>query len=83
MTETEGSHRFSTLDGEKYGKNSALSSMESDSYSEGVVINASEIADYTNKSEPITECNKWIYKEYRHTFNNSAICFYKSTKTCL
>jgi len=59
MTETEGSHRFSTLDGEKYGKNSALSSMESDSYSEGVVINASEIADYTNKSEPIVECNKF------------------------
>jgi ribonucleoside-triphosphate reductase len=23
------------------------------------VINASEIADYTNKSEPITECNKF------------------------
>ncbi len=58
MTETESSTRFATLDGEKYGKNSALSSMESDSYSEGVVINASEIADYTAKSEPISECNK-------------------------
>jgi ribonucleoside-triphosphate reductase len=33
MTETEGSHRFATLDGEKYGKNSALNSMESDFYS--------------------------------------------------
>ena len=32
--------------------------MEGDSYSEGVVINASEIADLTNKSEPITECNR-------------------------
>ena len=31
MTETEGSHHFATLDGVKYGKNSALSSMESDS----------------------------------------------------
>ncbi len=59
MTETEGSHRFATLDGEKYGKNSALNSMEGDSYSEGVVINASEIGDYTLKSEPICECNKF------------------------
>ena len=57
MTETEGSNRFASLDGEKYGKNSALNSMESDSYSEGIVINASEICDYTNKSEPISECN--------------------------
>ncbi len=59
MTETEGSNRFATLDGEKYGKNSALNSMDGDSYSEGVVINASEIGDYTNKSEPITECTKF------------------------
>ena len=59
MTETEGSHRFATLDGEKYGKNSALNSMEGDSYSEGMVINASEIGDYTLKSEPISECNKF------------------------
>ena len=58
MTKTEGSNRFASLDGEKYGKNSALNSMESDSYSEGIVINASEIADYTNKNEPISECNK-------------------------
>ena len=53
MTETEGSTRFVRLDGEKYGKNSALNSMEGDSYSEGVVINASEISDYTIKSEHI------------------------------
>ncbi|MFB3113851.1 MAG: ArsR family transcriptional regulator, partial [Nitrosopumilaceae archaeon] len=59
MTETEGSLRFATLDGEKYGKNSALNSMESDFYSQGVVINASEITDYTNKSEPIVESNKF------------------------
>ncbi len=58
MTETEGSRRFASLDGEKYGKNSALNSMESDSYSEGVVIDASEVANYTNKSEHISECNK-------------------------
>ena len=58
MTETESSTRFATLDGEKYGKNSALNSMEGDSYSEGVVINASDVYDYTNKSDPISECNK-------------------------
>lgn len=58
MTETDGSSRFASLDGEKYGKNSALNSMEDDSYSEGVIINASEVADFTNKSEPISECNK-------------------------
>ena len=30
MTDTEGSTRFARLDGEKYGKNSSLNSMESD-----------------------------------------------------
>jgi len=58
MTDTEGSSRFARLDGEKYGKNSALNSMEGDSYSQGVVINASELADYTAKSESIIEYNK-------------------------
>ena len=33
--------------------------MEGDSYSEGIMINASEIGDYTLKSEPISECNKF------------------------
>jgi len=58
MTETDGSTRFASLDGEKYGKNSALNSMEGDSYSQGITITASEIAEFTNKSEPIVECNK-------------------------
>jgi len=58
MTETEGSTRFVTLDGEKYGKNSALNSMDSDSYSDRITLNASEVSDYTNKSEPISQCNK-------------------------
>lgn len=58
MTKTEGSSRFASLDGEKYGKNSALNSMDGEVYSEGIVINASEIPDYTNKSEHISECNK-------------------------
>jgi len=58
MIETEGSSRFANLDGEKYGKNSALNSMDSDSYSQGIVLNASEIGDYTSKTEVISECNK-------------------------
>ena len=58
MTDTEGSTRFATLDGEKYGKNSSLNSMESDFYSQGTVINSSEIHDYTNKTEVISESNK-------------------------
>ena len=58
MTETESATRFATLDGEKYGKNSSLNSMEGDSYSEGITIDASEVSDYTAKSEPISESNK-------------------------
>ena len=58
MTETEGSERFANLDGEKYGKNSALNSMEGNSYSQGVIISASDVGNYTAKSEPISECNK-------------------------
>jgi len=58
MIETEGSSRFANLDGEKYGKNSALNSMDSDSYSQGIVLNASEIGDYTSKTEIISECNR-------------------------
>ena len=58
MIETEASSRFTTLDGEKYGKNSSLNSMETDSYSQGTVINSSEINDYTPKTEIISESNK-------------------------
>ena len=43
----------------KYGKNSSLNSMESDFYSQGTVINSSEIHDYTNKTEVISESNKF------------------------
>ena len=58
MTETEGSARFATLDGEKYGKNSSLNSMDTDYYSQGIVVNASEVSNLTAKSEVIAECNK-------------------------
>ena len=58
MTESDGSTRFATLDGEKYGKNSVLKTMETDYYSEGMTVDASEISDLTAKSEVISECNK-------------------------
>ncbi|MCH8972523.1 MAG: helix-turn-helix domain-containing protein [Thaumarchaeota archaeon] len=58
MTESDGSSRFASLDGEKYGKNSLLNTIESDSYSEGVDLKGSEISELTTKNEKITECNK-------------------------
>ncbi|HET6517182.1 MAG TPA: anaerobic ribonucleoside-triphosphate reductase [Nitrosopumilaceae archaeon] len=58
MTESEGSSRFASLDGEKYGKNSLLNTLESDSYSEGINLKGSEISGFTAKSEQISECNK-------------------------
>ncbi|MFB5611336.1 MAG: anaerobic ribonucleoside-triphosphate reductase, partial [Nitrosopumilaceae archaeon] len=58
MTESEGSTRFASLDGEKYGKNSLLNTLEADSYSEGINLKSSEIGGFTAKSEPISECNK-------------------------
>ena len=58
MTDTEGSTRFARLDGEKYGKNSSLNSMETDFYSQGTVLNSSDIDEYTPKSEIISESNK-------------------------
>ena len=58
MTETDGSDRFARLDGEKYGKNSALNPEESDSYSQGIILKSEEISEFNNKSEEITECNK-------------------------
>ena len=59
MTETEGAIRFTNLDGEKYGKNSTLNVGDSDYYSQGIVLNADEVENYNNKSDEITECNKF------------------------
>ena len=33
--------------------------MDTDFYSQGIVVNASEVSNYTAKSEPISECNKF------------------------
>ncbi len=58
MTQSDGTPRFTFLDGEKYGKNSLINVLENDSYSEGVILTGSEVAELTNKSEKISECNK-------------------------
>ena len=58
MTESESASRFATLDGEKYGKNSVLQSLEGKPYSEGIVLESFEISELTNKNEKIVECNK-------------------------
>lgn len=59
MTDTDSSERFAEMDGEKYGKNSVLGSTDDRSYSHGVTINASEIHQYSNRSEPISESNRF------------------------
>ncbi len=58
MTESDGASRFATLDGEKYGKNSVLKTIETDSYAEGITLNSAEIANLSTKSEQIAECNR-------------------------
>ena len=57
ITESDSASRFSSLDGEKYGKMSIHPHVEGESYSEGVVIDASEIDAMTAKSEKIAESN--------------------------
>ncbi|MEO9310022.1 MAG: anaerobic ribonucleoside-triphosphate reductase [Nitrososphaera sp.] len=58
MTESDGTARFGSLDGEKYGKMSVLKSLEGESYSEGVVILSSEIDSLSPKAEKVAETNK-------------------------
>ena len=58
MTESDGTNRFGTLDGEKYGKMSVLKSLEGEGYSEGVVLTASELDSMNPKTEKIVEANK-------------------------
>ena len=57
MTESDAATRFSTQDGEKYGKMSIHQFVEDDAYSTGVVLNASEIGGMTLKTDKIVECN--------------------------
>jgi len=57
MTESDAASRFSTLDGEKYGKMSIHQFVEGDAYSTGILLNASEIEEMTLKTDKIVECN--------------------------
>ncbi|HXG13654.1 MAG TPA: anaerobic ribonucleoside-triphosphate reductase [Candidatus Nitrosotenuis sp.] len=58
MTESDGTARFGSLDGEKYGKMSVLKSLEGEGYSEGAVILSSEIDSLSPKAEKVAEANK-------------------------
>ena len=58
MTESDGTPRFGSLDGEKYGKMSVLKSLESGGYSQGVSISALELDSMSVKSEKIADANK-------------------------
>jgi ribonucleoside-triphosphate reductase len=57
MTESDAANRFSSLDGEKYGKTSINQHVMGESYSEGIVLDASEIAEMNPKNEKIVESN--------------------------
>ena len=58
MVDTDGISRFTTLDSEKYGKNSVQSSTSSGLYSQGYSIDAVKSSDLTAKNESILESNK-------------------------
>ena len=58
MTQSDGSNRFISLDGEKYGKDSVLNIANNEAYSEGITLDAGIITKLTAKSDEIIECNK-------------------------
>ena len=58
MTESDGSNRFFALDAEKYGKNTIREFIEEESYSEGNILDAAEVAKLTIKSDKIIQYNK-------------------------
>ena len=58
LIHSDGTERFTTLDGEKYGKNSVIDSLKGGFYSEGIVIDSSEVGTLTPKNEKVIECTK-------------------------
>jgi len=58
MTDSDGSERFITLDGGKYGKNAVQEITDTETYSEGIVLGIDKLSNLTGKSGEITECNK-------------------------
>jgi len=58
MVDTDGISRFTTLDSEKYGKNSVQNSTSSGLYSQGFSINSTKSSDLTPKNELISQYSK-------------------------
>ena len=58
MTESEGTERFILLDGEKYGKNSVQQIVNTETYSQGTILDIDTLTGLTAKSPQIAECNK-------------------------
>ena len=58
MTQSDGSERFITLDGGKYGKNSVQQITDTETYSEGIVFDVDKLSNLAGKSAEIVECNK-------------------------
>ena len=58
MTDSDGSDRFISLDGEKYGKSSVQEITDTEAYSQGMIFDIDTISNLTGKSIEITECNK-------------------------
>jgi ribonucleoside-triphosphate reductase len=58
MTQSDGSERFITLDGGKYGKNSVQQITDTETYSEGIVFDIDKLSNLAGKSAEIVECNK-------------------------
>jgi len=58
MTESDGSERFIALDAEKYGKNSVQQITDTETYSQGIILDIDKISSLTGKSAEIIECNK-------------------------
>ena len=57
MVESDGVERFTTLDGEKYGKG-VVQQISTGDYSQGIRLDIDTLSSLTGKSTEITECNK-------------------------
>jgi len=58
LIHSDGTERFTTLDGEKYGKNAVIDSLKGGFYSEGIMFDSSEVETLTPKNEKVIECIK-------------------------
>ena len=54
MVESDGVERFTTLDGEKYGK-SVVQQISTGDYSQGIILDIDTLSSLTAKSTEITE----------------------------